>query len=157
MARQRAGQSRFKLLVAIVIVVLCFLHLPINGSQTLAVPGSGRETTRASLEKLTVRKLKTKLREKGLKVSGRKADLVERLVKYTAMESMEIKRVRNGKRKIPEALKLADPATDVFIPLDETAQQLEALLQEKRVVFLRAGVASGKSTLAQYLCTVAPV
>ena len=156
MARQRAGQSRFKLLVAIVIVVLCFLHLPINGSQTLAVPGSGRETTRASLEKLTVRKLKTKLREKGLKVSGRKADLVERLVKYTAMESMEIKRVRSGKRKIPHPLKLADPATDVFIPLDETVQQLEALLQKKRVVFLRAGVASGKSTLAHYLCREHP-
>ena len=156
MARQRAGQSRFKLLVAIVIVVLCFLHLPISGSQTLAVPGSGRETTRASLEKLTVRKLKTKLREKGLKVSGRKADLVARLVKYTAMESMEIKRVRSGKREIPEALKLADPATDVFIPLDETVQQLEALLQKKRVVFIRAGVASGKSTLAKYLCRVQP-
>ncbi|CAK9016887.1 unnamed protein product [Durusdinium trenchii] len=132
MARQRVGQSRFKLLVAIAIVVLCFLHLPINGSQTLAVPGSGRETTRASLEKLAVRKLKTKLREKGLKVSGRKADLVERLVKYTAME---IKRVRSGKREIPEALKLADPATDVFIPLDETVQQLEALLQKDEGCF----------------------
>ncbi|CAK9067234.1 unnamed protein product, partial [Durusdinium trenchii] len=156
MARQRAGQSRFKLLVAIVIVVLCFLHLPINRSQTLAVPGSGRETTRASLEKLTVRKLKTKLREKGLKVSGRKADLVERLVKYTAMESMEIKRVRSGKREIPEAEEPASFDTDVFIPLNKTIGKLEVLLQQKRVVFLRAGVACGKSTLAQHLCSVQP-
>ena len=156
MARQRVGQSRFKLLVAIAIVVLCFLHLPINGSQTLAVPGSGRETTRASLEKLTVRKLKTKLREKGLKVSGRKADLVERLVKYTAMESMEIKRVRSGKREIPEAEEPASFDTDVFIPLNKTIGKLEVLLQQKRVVFLRAGVACGKSTLAQHLCSVQP-
>ena len=65
-------------------------------------------------------------------MSGRKADLVERLVKYTAME---IKRVRSGKREIPEALKLADPATDVFIPLDETVQQLEALLQKDEGCF----------------------
>ena len=154
MARQRDGQSRrFNLLVAIATVVLCFLHLPINGSQTLAVPGSGAGARRARLEKLNMKELKTKLREKGLKVSGRKADLVERLVEHMAPE---IKRVRSGKREIPEALKLADPATDVFIPLDATVQELENLLQKKRVVFIRAGVASGKSTLANYLCTVQP-
>ena len=154
MVRQRVGQSRrFKVLVAIATVVLCFSHLPINGSQTLAVPGSGTEARRARLEKLKMKELKTKLREMGLKVSGRKADLVERLVKHMAME---IKRVRSGKREIPKALKLADPATDVFIPLDKTVQKLEPLLQEERVVFIRAGVASGKSTLAQYLCRKQP-
>ena len=90
MARQRDGQSRrFNLLVAIA-TVLCFLHLPINGSQTLAVPGSGAEARRARLEKL--KELKTKLLEKGLKVSGRKADLVERL-----MEALP------KTRKIPQA------------------------------------------------------
>ena len=53
MARQRVGQSRsFKLLFAIAVVALCFLHLPINGPQTLAAPGSGREATRASLRKV---------------------------------------------------------------------------------------------------------
>ena len=100
-----------------------------------------------------VRELKTKLHKQGLKVSGRKADLVERLLEHMAMEK---KRVRSGKRKIPEALKIADRATDVFIPLDETVQQPEELLLKKRVVFIRAGVASGKSTLAQYLCREQP-
>ena len=143
MARQRVGQSRrFNLLVAIATVVLCFLHLPINGSQTLAVPGSGTEARRARLEKLKMKELKTKLREKGLKVSGRKADLVERLME--ALPKM---------RKIPQAEEPAIFDTDVFIPLQETIQKLETLLQDKRVVFLRAGVASGKSTLAQHLCS----
>ena len=104
------------------------------------------------LEKLTNVQLKEILRGLRLKVSGNKSVLVERLVEHKA----EIQRVRSGKRKLPAALKLADPATDVFIPLDETVQQLEALLQEKRVVFLRAGVASGKSTLAQFLCREQP-
>eukprot|EP00438_Fugacium_kawagutii_P002953 Skav219507 [mRNA] locus=scaffold3561:11233:11511:+ [translate_table: standard] len=84
--------------------------------------------------------LKSMLREKGLKVSGNKQDLVERL-----MEALP------KVRKIPEALKLADPDTDVLITLDETIPKLEALLQQKRWVFIRAGVASGKSILAQYL------
>ena len=142
MARQRVGQSlRFKLLVAIATVVLCFLHLPINASQTLAV-SSGREATRGNLEKLTVRELRTKLRKKGLKVSGRKADLVERLVKMT--------------RRIPKAEEPAIFDADVFIPLNETIGKLEVLLREERVVFLRAGVACGKSTLAQHLCSVQP-
>ena len=41
--------------------------------------------------------------------------------------------------------------SDVFIPLDKTIQKLEELLKEERVVFIRAGVASGKSTLAKHL------
>eukprot|EP00438_Fugacium_kawagutii_P003152 Skav218932 [mRNA] locus=scaffold678:83969:85975:+ [translate_table: standard] len=142
MARQRVGQlRRFKVLVAIATVMLCFLHLPINGSQTLAVPG-GREATRASLKKLMVPQLRTKLRERGLNVSGQKADLVERLMEEN--------------RRIPKAEEPAILETHVFIPLDETVKTLEALLQEERVVFLRAGVASGKSTLAQYLCREQP-
>ena len=60
-----------------------------------------------------------------------------------------------GKRKLPET-DPADCAADVFIPLDGTIQILEQILEDKRVVFLRAGVASGKSTLAQYLCTQQP-
>ena len=145
MVRQRVGQSRrFKVLVAIATVVLCFSHLPINGSQTLAVPG-GREAARASLKKLMVPELRTKLRERGLNVSGQKADLVERLME--ALPKM---------RKIPKAEEPARFDTNVFIPLDNTIQELEAWLQEERVVFLRAGVASGKSTLARHLCSVRP-
>ena len=99
----------------------------------LAVPGSGAGARRARLEKLNMKELKTKLREKGLKVSGRKADLVERL-----MEELP------KTRKIPQPQEPAIFDKDVFIPLQETIQELEPLLQEKRVVFLRAGVASGK-------------
>ena len=79
-----------------------------------------------------MKKLKTKLREQGLKVSGRKADLVERLVEHMAPE---IKRVRSGKREIPEALKLADPATDVFIPLDATVPSRRIPQAEEPAIF----------------------
>ena len=68
----------------------------------------------------------------------------------------EIQGVRSGKREIPKAEEPAILETDVFIALDKTVQKLETLLQEERVVFLRAGVASGKSTLAQYLCREQP-
>ena len=73
--------------VIVATVVLCFLHMPINGAffQALAVPGSGREATsalrKANLQKLKMKEVKAKLREKGLTVSGRKADLVERLAR----------------------------------------------------------------------------
>ncbi|CAJ1408428.1 unnamed protein product [Effrenium voratum] len=60
------------------------------------------------------------------------------------------------KRRIPKAEDPAVFTTDVFIPLDETIRKLDVLLQDERVVFLRAGVASGKSTLAQHLCTTQP-
>ena len=56
-------------------------------------------------------------------------------------------------RKLALTDEPADNTTDVFIPLHDTIRKLEALLNESRVVFLRAGVASGKSTLVQYLCT----
>ena len=82
------------MLFAIAIVVLCFLHLPINGSQTLAVRG-GREATRASLKKLMVPEKKTKLREKGLNVSGPKADLVERWVEALGGPCAKFQKQRN--------------------------------------------------------------
>ena len=69
-------------------------------------------------------------------MSGRKDELIERLL---------------PKRNIPKAGDTAIDATDVFIPLDKTVQKLEDLLEEERVVFIRAGVASGKSTLAEHL------
>ena len=55
------------------------------------------------------------------------------------------------KRNIPEAGDPAINATDVFVPLEGTIQKLEDLLQSRRVVFIRAGVATGKSTLAEHL------
>ena len=60
------------------------------------------------------------------------------------------------KRKLPKAEEPAVFRTDVFIPLNETMQKLEGLLQVERVVFLRSGVATGKSTLAKYLCQRQP-
>ena len=59
-------------------------------------------------------------------------------------------------REIPNVDRPADVTKHVFIPLDDTIRQLEALLQKHRVVFLRAGVATGKSTLAEYLCRSQP-
>ena len=47
-------------------------------------------------------------------------------------------------------------STDVFIPLNETTQKLEGLLQGERVVFLRSSVATGKSTLSKYICQTQP-
>ena len=60
------------------------------------------------------------------------------------------------KRKLPKAAEPAVFSTDVFIPLNETMQKLEGLLQGERVVFLRSGVATGKSTLAKFLCQKQP-
>ena len=85
---------------------------------------------------MTVKQLKAKLREKGEKMSGKKHELIERLL---------------PKRNIPEAGDPAINATDVFVPLEGTIQKLEDLLQSRRVVFIRAGVATGKSTLAEHL------
>ena len=124
------------------------LHLKdLKAYQTLAVPGSG-SPNKAELQKMTVPQLKEKLREKGKKVSGRKVELIERLVQQMQVETGG---ARDEKRNIPEAGDTAIDATDVFIPLDKTIQKLEELLEEERVVFIRAGVASGKSTLAEHL------
>ena len=136
MAGLRTGRSRFGFKMVLLAVLWGALHLnDLNGYRTLALPGSSRET-RAELEKMTVKQLKAKLREKGEKMSGKKHELIERLL---------------PKRNIPEAGDPAINATDVFVPLEGTIQKLEDLLQSRRVVFIRAGVATGKSTLAEHL------
>ena len=136
MAGQRTGRSRFGFKMVLLAVLWCALHLKdLKAYQTLAVPGSGAPN-KAELQKMTVPQLRAKLREKGKKVSGKKDELIERLL---------------PKRNIPKAGDTAIDATDVFIPLDKTVQKLEDLLEEERVVFIRAGVASGKSTLAEHL------
>ena len=89
-----------------------------------------------------------KIAREGEKVSGRKVELIERLLQQMQVETGG---ARGEKRNIPEAGDTAINATDVFIPLDKTIQKLEDLLQSRRVVFIRAGVATGKSTLAEHL------
>ena len=150
MAGQRTGRSRFGFKMVLLAVLWCALHLKdLNAYQTLAVPGSG-SPNKAELQKMTVPQLKAKLREQGKTVSGRKVELIERL-----WQQMQVERggARGEKRNIPEAGKLANKVTDVFVPLEETIQKLEELLQSRRVVFIRAGVATGKSTLARHLST----
>ena len=135
MAGQRIGRSRFGFKMVLLAVLWCASHMKdLKAYQTLAVPGSGAPN-KAELQKMTVPQLKEKLREKGKKVSGRKVELIERLLQ----------------RNIPKAGYTAIDDTDVFIPLDKTIQKLEELLEEERVVFIRAGVATGKSTLAEHL------
>ena len=148
MAGQRIGRSRFGFKMVLLAVLWCASHLKdLKAYQTLAVPGSDAPN-KAELQKMTVPQLKEKLREKGKKVSGRKVELIERLLQQMQLETGG---ARDEKRNIPEAGDTAIDATDVFIPLDKTIQKLDELLEEKRVVFIRAGVATGKSTLAEHL------
>ena len=136
MAGQRTGRSRFGFKMVLLAVLWCGLRLKdLKAYQTLAVPGSGAPN-KAELQKMTVPQLKAKLREQGKKVSGRKDELIARLL---------------PKRNIPKPEDTASDRTDVFIPLNQTIQKLEELLKEERVVFIRAGVATGKSTLARHL------
>ena len=81
MAGHRVHHSRPSTVLLVAVVgMLCFLRLLMDGShQGVALPSDGK-ATKAGLQKLTVKQLKGRLREKGLKVSGRKADLVERLM-----------------------------------------------------------------------------
>ena len=81
-------------------------------------------------------------------MSGRKVELIERLLQQMQLETGG---ARGEKRNIPEAGDTAINATDVFVPLEGTIQKLEDLLQSRRVVFIRAGVATGRSTLAEHL------
>lgn len=149
MARQRLGQSsRFKLII-VATVVLCFLHLPINGSHpALAVPGLGREATRASLEKLTIPQLKEILRGLRLKVSGNKSVLVERLVEQVnarqscvpgalvpgalvnARQSAQTRlAAESKKRQLPPLTSPANPEEHVFVPLEGYGQKIEDLFE----------------------------
>ena len=101
MAGQRTGRSRFGFKMVLLGVLWCGVHLKdLKAYQTLAVPGSGAPN-KAELQKMTVPQLKEKLREKGEKVSGRKVELIERL-----LQQMQ-----------PETGAAID-ATDVFTPLD---------------------------------------
>ena len=147
MAGQRTGRSRFGFKM-VLLVLWCALLKDLKAYQTLAVPSGA--PNKAELQKMTVPQLKEKLREKRKKVSGRKAELIERLMQQM---QLEMGGARGEKRNIPKAGKLANKVTDVFIPLDKTIQKLEELLEEERVVFIRAGVATGKSTLARHLST----
>ena len=80
MAGQRTGRSRFGFKMVLLAVLWCALHLKdLKAYQTLAVPGSG-SPNKAELQKMTVPQLKEKLREEGKKVSGRKDELIERLL-----------------------------------------------------------------------------
>ena len=148
MAGQRTGRSRFGFKMVLLAVLWCGLRLKdLKAYQTLAVPGSGAPN-KAELQKMTVPQLKEKLREKGKKVSGKKVELIQRLLPQMQTETGG---ARDEKRNIPKAGDTAIDATDVFIPLNQTIQKLEELLKEERVVFIRAGVATGKSTLARHL------
>ena len=144
MAGQRTGRSRFGFKMVLVAVVCCALHLTdLNGYRTLAVPSAGAPN-RAELQDMKKSELKEKLREQGLKVSGLKADLIERLMQPWK------------KLNIPEGEEPANSVTDVFFPVEGTIQKLEELLEEERVVWIRAGVAAGKSTLAKHLSMTWP-
>ena len=150
MSGHRTGRSRFGFKMVLLAVLCCALHLKDpKAYRTLAVPGPG-DPNKAELQIMTVQQLKEKLCEKGKKVSGRKAELIERLMPQMQLETGG---ARGEKRNIPEAGKSANKVTDVFVPLEGTIQKLEELLQSRRVVFIQAGVATGKSTLARHLST----
>ena len=117
MAGQRTGRSRFGFKMVLLAVLWCALHLKdLKAYQTLAVPGSGAPN-KAELQKMTVPQLKEKLREKRKKVSGRKVELIERLLQQMQLETGG---ARGEKRNIPKAGDTASDRTDVFIPLDKT-------------------------------------
>ena len=85
MAGQRHHRSRgWKLFLA---AVWCFLHFLHISDPALAVnpslpsnPSDKASTLRKNLQQLRVKQLRAELRERGLPVSGRKADLVDRLL-----------------------------------------------------------------------------
>ena len=53
--------------------------------------------------------------------------------------------------RIPTLGRVPNIEDDVFISVEGTVEKLKVLLEKFRVVFVRAGVASGKTTLAQYM------
>ena len=57
--------------------------------------------------------------------------------------------------EIPTRGRTPNVNDDVFISVDDTVEKIKELLAE-RVVFIRAAVASGKTTLAQYLVNELP-
>ena len=141
MAGQRTGRSRFGFKMALLAVLCCALHLnDLNGYRTLSLPGSSRETP-AELEKMTVKVLKEKLREKGKKVSGRKAELIARLTQQGEY----------NQRMLPPLTTPANSEVHVFIPLKNYGRKIEELFQGQDFLFIRGGVGVGKSTLGGHL------
>ena len=141
MAGQRTGRSRFGFKMALLAVLCCALHLnDLNGYRTFSLPGSSRETP-AELEKMTVKVLKEKLREKGKKVSGRKAELIARLTQQGEY----------NQRMLPPLTTPANPEVHVFIPLEDYGRKIEELFQGQDFLFIRGGVGVGKSTLGGHL------
>ena len=58
----------------------------------------------------------------------------------------------DGSRLVPVPEEIANPAQHIFIPLDETAKKIRKLVKKAgQITFVRAPVATGKSTLAYYL------
>lgn len=56
------------------------------------------------------------------------------------------------RRTLPPSSEVADPEAHVFIPLEKSAAEIDNLFSEgNTIVFIRGGVATGKSTLAAYL------
>jgi hypothetical protein len=53
--------------------------------------------------------------------------------------------------RIPTVGRVPNIEEDVFISVEGTVEKIKVLLEKYRVVFVRAGVASGKTTLAQYM------
>ena len=90
---------------------------------------------------MTVKQLKAKLREKGEKVSGRKAELIARLTQQGEY----------NQRMLPPLTTPANPEVHVFIPLEDYGRKIEELFQGQDFLFIRGGVGVGKSTLACYL------
>ena len=141
MAGQRTGRSRFGFKMALLAVLSCALHLnDLNGYRTLSLPGSSRETP-AELEKMTVKVLKEKLREKGKKVSGRKAELIARLTQQGEY----------NQRMLPPLTTPANSEVHVFIPLKNYGRKIEDLFRGEDFLFIRGGVGVGKSTLGGHL------
>ena len=162
MAGQRTGRSRFGFKMVLLAVLCCALHLQdLNGYRTLAVPGSSRETE-AELKKMTVKQLKAKLREKGEKVSGLKAELIKRLMQPTPPETVQTPLATVGKvgehnqRMLPPLTTPANPEVHVFIPLEDYGRKIEELFQGQDFLFIRGGVGVGKTTLRFHLAREYP-
>ena len=60
------------------------------------------------------------------------------------------------KRQLPPLTSPANPEEHVFIPLEGYGQKIEDLFEEQEFVFVRGGVAVGKSTMAIHLARQFP-
>ena len=63
----------------------------------------------------------------------------------------------SGSRAIPDTTEIATEADYVFIPLDETVSKIKELVKRQgQFTFIRAAVAAGKTTVAEYITTKFP-